>query len=413
MADFAFGTYRISDGNEAHIDALVTALTSGITLIDTSTNYYNGGAERAIAKALKRVDPSLAASVKIVSKFGYIQGSLLEEYHDTNSKLSQIACDVVEYSKECFHSIAPEFVHDQLTCSLSRLEQESIDCYLVHNPEYFIYDAIKKGVPKDEYLDAMQQRLFDAFVALEEEVQAGRITSYGVSSNSFAKPKDAPDFLPYEDLTTLAQKAAQKIGATKHSFSTIELPINILEKEGLHATFWAKEEGVRVLSNRPLNAFYNGEMLRLAEYDESSEYYMVLNELLEYCDNELLRPIYNLVNELDAMKHRFGFVGNWDAFVHTQVLPHLKRSLEGIKGEVQERILNYLEIFLVEYKEMVAYESGKKTKELLQKRLNCHERLQDCALKYLLEQESIDYVIIGARRVKYVYEILALKESFV
>jgi aryl-alcohol dehydrogenase-like predicted oxidoreductase len=37
--------------------------------------------------------------------------------------------------------------------------------------------------------------------------------------------------------------------------------------------------------------------------------------------------------------------------------------------------------------------------------------MQECALKYLLSQESIDYVLVGARKVSYVYELLALRES--
>ncbi len=412
MAELAFGTYRVSDLNQAHIDALTEAIRGGIRLIDTSTNYLDGGAERAIAKALANFDESIKSSVKIVSKFGYIQGSLLAEYKDENSELKKLLCNVVEYSAECFHSISKEFVHDQLSRSLERLQMQSIDCYLVHNPEYYILDAINKGVPKEEYLQGMNEQLFEAFCGLEEEVRRGRIQSYGVSSNSFAKPQNAPDFLPYEGLLELARKAAKSVGNETHSFSTVELPVNIAEKEGLRCTFWAKEQGLRVLANRPLNAFYNGKMYRLAEYDESRDYYMYLNELLEFCDNELLRPVYNLIEQLDESMHRFGFIGNYDAFVHTQVLPHLQRSLKDIDGDTKEKLIAYLELFLTEYREMVAYESSKKTKEELKHLFReCNKRIQECALEYLLKQDSIDYVIVGARRVRYVYDILSLKDE--
>ena len=412
MPDFGFGTYRVSDLNQAHIDALIEAIRGGIKLIDTSTNYFDGGAERAIAKAFRHFDASVGTNVEIVSKFGYIQGSLLQEYKDENSELRKLECSVVEYSPECYHSISKEFVHHQLSRSLQRLERDSLDCYLIHNPEYYILDAINKGVPQDEYLDGMYEQIFEAFCALEEEVREGRIKSYGISSNSFAKPSDAPDFLPYEDLTTLAYKAAKETGNASHSFTTVELPINIAEKEGLKCSFWAKEQGLRVLANRPLNAFYNGKMYRLAEYDESRDYYMYLNELLEFCDNDLLRPIYNLIEQLDESKHRFGFVGDYDAFVHTQVLPHLQRSLKDIEGDTKEKLLSYLELFLSEYREMVASESGRKTKEELRHLFkNCDDRLQKCALSYLMHQESIDYVLVGARRVRYVYDLLSLRDE--
>jgi len=414
MADFGFGTYRISDINQAHLDALSEAIRGGITLIDTSTNYFNGGAERAIGKVLENFDDSVRDSIQIVSKFGYIQGDLLDEYSQENSDLKQLLCDVIEYSPECYHSIEPEFVSHQLSNSLKRLQCDQIDCYLVHNPEYYILDAINKGIDKETYTKEMKNRLFESFVALEKEVQNGRINSYGVSSNSFAKSKDDKDFLDYEMLLELANEAALAVGVEKHSFTTIELPINIIEKQGLHATFWAKENGLRVLSNRPLNAVYNNKMYRLSQYDESRDYYMYLNELLEFCDNELLRPIYNLINELDESIHKFEFIGDYDTFIHAQVLPHLQRSLQNVEGDTREKIIAYLDLFLSEYRQMVEYETGKKTKKELERFfVSCNEPMQNCALKYLLKQDSIDYVLVGARRVRYIYDLFALRDELI
>ncbi|HEY9203228.1 MAG TPA: aldo/keto reductase, partial [Sulfurimonas sp.] len=82
MSNFAFGTYRISDINPQHIQALKEAIESGITMIDTSSNYMDGGAERAIAVALREFDEDKKDEVEIVSKFGYIQGSNLKEYKE-------------------------------------------------------------------------------------------------------------------------------------------------------------------------------------------------------------------------------------------------------------------------------------------------------------------------------------------
>ena len=48
MAAIGFGTYRVSDENPEHIEALKMAVASGVKLIDTSTNYMDGGAERAV-----------------------------------------------------------------------------------------------------------------------------------------------------------------------------------------------------------------------------------------------------------------------------------------------------------------------------------------------------------------------------
>jgi aryl-alcohol dehydrogenase-like predicted oxidoreductase len=405
MSKFAFGTYRISDYNLQHIQALKEALHSGITMIDTSSNYMDGGAERAIALALKEFDASKRESIEIVSKVGYIQGQNMQTHQENPFD------EVVLYDPNCFHSIAPSFIEQQLSASLERLQTHYLDCYLLHNPEYFLLDAINRGIAKDERLDGMYERIYRAFVALEKEVANKRILSYGISSNSFAKESSDEEFLPYEDLVILATNAAESLGHKEHSFTTIQLPINLLEQEGLKCASWAKANGLRVLANRPLNAIKDNQMYRLAEYEESREYYHHLNELLEVSDNELLQPLYNLLEELDDSKHKFGWVGDYEAFLYAQILPHIKNVLIKITNEEsRDVLLNFIEMFLNEYKNMVAYECGIKTRGALQAKVcDIGETLQECALKFLMQRAEIDRILVGMRKPSYVNEVLALE----
>ena len=403
MSNFAFGTYRITEHNPQHIAALKEAISSGIKMIDTSSNYMDGSAERAIALAFREFDDDVRAEVEIVSKFGYIQNSNMAIHKETPFE------EVVEYSEDCFYSISQSFQENQLTKSLERLEVNTLDCYLIHNPEYYILDAINRGVDKDERLDEMYKRLYDSFMGLELEVQNGRIKSYGISSNSFSKPHGSEEFLPYEDLLTLADDAAQEIGNETHSFTTIELPINILETDGLKCASWAKENGLRVLANRPLNAQHEGLMYRLADYDESTEYYNHFNELMEVCDNEMLRPMFNLLEQLDDNKHKFGWIGDYDAFLYAQIIPHMRKSLEVVDEQNRETMYNFIDMFLSEYRKMVAYECSKNTRVALKDFFkDCHTSLQEYALRFLMQRESIDYILVGMRKPTYVNEIVAL-----
>ena len=403
MSNFAFGTYRISEHNPQHIQALKLAIESGITMIDTSSNYMDGSAERAIAIALNHFDEDVRESVEIVSKFGYIQNENMARHKENPFD------EVVEYSENCFHCISQSFIEDQLGKSLSRLEVSSIDCYLIHNPEYYLLDAIKRGVPKDERLDEMYKRLFDAFLALELAVQNGNIKSYGISSNSFSKLVSDEEFLPYEDLLALAGDACEEIGNDRHSFTTIQLPINMLETNGLKCASWAKENGLRVLVNRPLNAQLNGIMYRLAEYDESKEYYNHFNELMEICDNETLGAMFTLLEELDDNKYKFAWIGDYDNFLYASILPHMRKSLEQLDDENKETILGYIDLFLIEYRKMVAYECSKKTKETLKELFeDCALPIQECAINFLLDRDTIDYILIGMRKPRYVDEIMSL-----
>ncbi|WP_324171466.1 aldo/keto reductase [Sulfurimonas sp.] len=403
MSNFAFGTYRISDYNPQHIQSLKEAITLGISMIDTSSNYMDGGAERAIALAFREFDENTKSKVEIVSKFGYIQGENLKRHKE------QAFEEVVEFAPDCYHSISKSFLQDQLTQSLKRLEMKQISCYLIHNPEYYLLDAINKGVDEDERLDEMYLRLYRAFFALEEEVRKGRILSYGISSNNFSKAQNSNEFLPYEDLITIADRASEDVGNDTHSFSTIQLPINILEQEGLKCASWAKENGLRVLVNRPLNAQLDNLMYRLADYNEPQEYYHHLNELLEVCDNDMLQPIYNLFEELDVSKHKFGWIGDYDSFFFAEILPHVRTALEVVDEKNKETMLNFIDLFFIEYRKMVAFECSKNTrlkfKDLFEK---SDLSMQDFALNFLKQRESIDYILVGMRKPRYMHEVLAL-----
>lgn len=86
-----FGTYRVTDSSEAHKEALRFALQSGISLIDTSSNYTDTHAETLIGNVLLEFE---RATVTIVSKFGYIQGQNMQAYEE-----GMAIEDIVRYQK--------------------------------------------------------------------------------------------------------------------------------------------------------------------------------------------------------------------------------------------------------------------------------------------------------------------------
>ena len=374
MSNFAFGTYKVSDYNPQHIQALKDAFKYGVEMVVTSSNYLDGASERAVALALEGVEESFRESVEVISKY----------------KLEQN-------------------LDEQLNLSFQRLQRNIIDCYLIENPEELLFEFIKNGVEKDDRLDSMNAKLFDAFLELELAVKNKKILSYGISSDAFSVEHMSDYFLPYEDILILAQDAAEEVKNKKHSLTTIELPVNMLELDGLKCASWAKENNLRVLASRPLNALSSKGMFRLAEYDEGYEYYHHLNELLEVTDNEMLKPLYNLIEELDDTKHKFSFIGDYDSFLYTQMIPHIKTSLEVLDEENATTMLNFIDLFLQEYRKMVSYECSKTTKKQLQKLFeNCDGLMQECALKFLMAKKEIDYIVIGMRKPSYVDEVLAL-----
>jgi aryl-alcohol dehydrogenase-like predicted oxidoreductase len=260
MGHVGFGSYRISIRSKEHCEALVLALQSGCKLIDTSANYTNGESEELIGYVLEK-NPQF--KLIIVTKAGYIQGKNLKVIEELNASGKAIE-DLVEISEDLKHSIHPDFLEDQLSRSLSRLKKKSVDIFLLHNPEYYFKT---KDANQAEYY----QRIKKAFIYLETEVEKGRILSYGISSNNFVLP------LTSKDVTNLSSviKIAKSLGTNNH-FTTIQFPFNLieigaLEKFGEYGDEslieLAKNNHLMTLSNRPLNAFTENELVRLATYE--------------------------------------------------------------------------------------------------------------------------------------------------
>ena len=270
-----FGGYRVDASVKDHARALEKALTAGINVIDTSANYADGGSERMIGGVLGELTTSGAIArneVVVVSKAGYLQGGNFQLSQERKARHAPFP-DLVVLGQDLEHCIHPEFLEDQLGRSLDRLRLETLDCFLLHNPEYYLNWAEKNGVSLEEARLEYYRRIRKAFVHLEAEAAAGRIRSYGISSNTF--PASPADY----NATSLA--AVWEIAcsiSSQHHFRVIEFPLNLLEtgailrpqgEDTLLELAVACNLGVMV--NRPLNAIVRDRLVRLAENHYSGD----------------------------------------------------------------------------------------------------------------------------------------------
>jgi aryl-alcohol dehydrogenase-like predicted oxidoreductase len=262
MSKVGFGGYRVSSRSDEHKDALKKAIDEGVTLIDTSANYTDGESEKLIGEVLKESEKKPF----LISKVGYIQGSNLEVIEELNTK-GLATEDLVTLDKTLKHSIHPDFIEDQIKRSLERLGVESIDCYLLHNPEYYLKSEESS---KEEYY----KRIKKAFDKMEDLVDRGLIHSYGISSNTFVDPKEDHESTDL-DIVVGAARSVRK----NHHFRYIQFPMNILEMgalerqyEGDHLIERAQTFGLKTIINRPLNCFSEQGLLRLATYPVAEEY---------------------------------------------------------------------------------------------------------------------------------------------
>ena len=272
-----FGSYRTDDATAEHRAALSRALAAGVNVIDTATNYTDGGSERLIGSVLRDLfssGPLARDEVVVISKIGYVQGSNYRIALEREAR-GEPYPEMLKIDDGLWHCIHPDFLQDQLKRSLERLELETLDACLIHNPEYLLSEAARSGAPLDEARDEFYRRLRNAFAFFESQVEAGRIGCYGISSNTAASPASGPD----SPSLTRTLEAARAAGGDDHHFKLLQVPLNLFERgaafernsgpdENHTVLEIAESEGLAVLVNRPLNAFAAGTLFRLADVSE-------------------------------------------------------------------------------------------------------------------------------------------------
>jgi len=232
VSQAGFGGYRINSAVSRHKKALYAAIRSGINLIDTSTNYADGGSETLVGQVLEELTASGEVNrrqIIVISKVGYLQGEnfVLSQQRKNEGRPFQ---DLVAYGRGLAHCIHPEFIEDQLTRSLARLKLKTLDGYLLHNPEYYLGWAQKSGLPLKSAQSEYYRRIRAAFEQLEKEVDKGRIRFYGISSNTFPGAASDPEFTCLETVWEIAEAVS-----ADHHFGVVQMPFNLLESGAVPA----------------------------------------------------------------------------------------------------------------------------------------------------------------------------------
>ena len=447
-----FGGYRIDEGALAHREALEAALTRGANLVDTSTNYTDGRSERLIGEALAslvRGGKLARDEIVVVSKIGYVQGANLEIAREREESGKPFE-GMVQYQDGCWHCVHPEWLGDQLTRSLTRLGLETLDVCLLHNPEYFFSDAVKRGRgPLAELRDEFYRRLTEAFRHFEREVERGRIRFYGVSSNTSTSPADD------REATELARmlEAARSAGGDAHHFRVLQLPMNLrevgaaFEKNNADGQRTVLEEAtasnVAVLVNRPLNAIEGGGLLRLADppmVDKAPPFDAQLSKL-ERLESEYRREIasnlraapgasfapetlFNWSDQLARMPSTITSLEHWSELENNAIAPRvvqvmqaLDRVMSGPAGERwrewRGRYLPELEGLFAALRQRAAERSRARARaitEAIAPELPSDRRgdpLSQKALATLASTPGVTTVLVGMRDTSYVDDALA------
>jgi len=384
VSALGFGAYRVDDETPEHRQALEKALLEGCNLIDTSTNYTDGASERCIGGVLEEMTRSgrmARGEIVVVSKIGYVQGRNMDLALRREEGGGPFP-EMVKVSEGCWHCVHPEFLEDQLDRSLSRLRLERLDACLLHNPEYFLGHGGGGRSPSDREAawEEFYRRIRVAFVHLEREVRRGRIGWYGVSSNSFGAPPEDPESTSVGRMLEAAREAAREAGSEsgEDHFAVAQLPMNLFEhgpatlgKEGAagdrSAVAFAAGNGLGVLVNRPLNAFAQGELIRLADFRTDPPRRPVEEGLsrVSALEEEFVREIgrglkaergsapvetfFAWGSRLSGAVGKLGGVEHWQAIEDQQIRPQLLQIISALQSGLPPGLASTFQEWLRRY----------------------------------------------------------------
>ncbi|MBW2423070.1 MAG: aldo/keto reductase [Deltaproteobacteria bacterium] len=231
LSSIALGTLRGDPGGVDDLlyrGAIADYLELGGNVLDTALSDRMQTSERALGRALGRAlrEGQVARDeVVVVTKGGALtpdperardytsaQRDLYTTYLDSG------LLDPAEVIQG--HALAPRFLLDQIRRSRRNLGLETIDYYLIQEPEI----ALRKLGP-DGFADAMR----DAFEALEHAVERGWIAAYGVASwDGLLLPDSERSHLSIVELF----EAALDVGSADHHFRALQLPYGLAMGEG-------------------------------------------------------------------------------------------------------------------------------------------------------------------------------------
>jgi len=199
VSSLGIGTYLGGEddaADAAYTDALIAAGENGINFFDTAINYRNQRSEGCIGAALKRLDRE---EIVVCTKAGFLTPGAVPGFLKKEDVVGGM------------HSMAPEFLADQIERSRANLGVDAIDVFYLHNPETQL-GFVASGV--------FEARIRLAFANLERLVEQRKIRWYGAATWDGFRKKGALS------LPRLAEIALEE-GGPEHHFRVIQLPFNL------------------------------------------------------------------------------------------------------------------------------------------------------------------------------------------
>lgn len=409
LSRIGLGTYRM---NHDYVDALKYALDQGYNLIDTATNYKGGESEKMIGSFLEN-HSNYRSQMFIISKVGYIPADY-KKSDELKEFLSSVPIEKSSIQTDFDYSIDPEFIDFQLNRSLSRMNLQQIDVYLLHNPERILSSQIL--TTKEE----LYTRIYKAFVKLEQLVEIGKIRYYGISSN-ICFHQEGENSIDIEKILALAASINQD-----HHFKFIQFPFNFMEQMAVEKTYngkslieFAKLNKLITVGNRPLNMNDDDHEFRFVDYSASynhlneslsdqsfNDFQDMVEERLTQATGQAVKLIdFEPTKILSLARKKFQSVSGVNDFFRIQLYPFLSTFCEDTQDPIYNKatyISHDMKLFAMRN---MTLKSKKLMATLSSEGVEKKKNYPLTAAHYYLGPTGLDHVLMGMRRKEYIDDL--------
>lgn len=221
--------------------AMSAAVAEGINFFDTSLNYRHQRSERSLGAALKprlTADAAEREELVVCTKAGYLVPGAEPELAPG---------DIIGG----MHSMASDFLRDQLDRSRENLGLKTVDVFYLHNPEVQL-----RALGREEFY----RRIKRTFETMERLVVEGKTQYYGVATWDGLRRRNPEEGLSLSRMVEIAHGLA----GDGHHLRFVQLPLNlsmveahaekpeVLDGERVSVIEAAQETGVSVVASATL-----------------------------------------------------------------------------------------------------------------------------------------------------------------
>ena len=364
--------------------------------------------------------------------------------HSSNSKLMVV------------HNISRDAIRQAIaTCPLVKLRSkfENIHLiYMVQNPEVQLPNDLQEQSlqTRQEFL---REALSSSMVGLETSVKEGWISSFGIVSNGLGLPTQHPLHLG-------AEAVLAHVTSHPQWFSTVELPVNLLERRGLDVARQLKagHPSLTIACMRPLSCYPDlgtgtGHPFGLIDFtfpsfDDATKklsthelkgppavYQIALQTAMAHFDAQQLLEIkqerkltmeeretldgcklmQSMLHDLDHGLETIRSFAAHEEDLYQRIIPLIYDTFE----DFDETTGDVLQAYFAAYGVAVRYAIAKRTRELLKhggddgkgvkyEDIPNQMKLQEYALRHLLAEPALDRIVVGSYSKEDLFENLQL-----